>query len=100
MAATFPQQLLESMAFARWTVGMDGADQMESSPRIQGLAVAQRSKKRPLHQVLVLTVAMVVALETLKVARDSECDVDAVIAGQLLFCLYARARWSDAQRIE
>eukprot|EP00971_Amphidinium_carterae_P053614 1056120-Amphidinium_carterae.1 len=48
--------------------------------------------------MLVLTVAMVVALE--QVARDAECEADAVIAGQKLFCLYARARWSDAQRVE
>eukprot|EP00971_Amphidinium_carterae_P005625 111742-Amphidinium_carterae.1 len=41
---------------------------------------------------------MVRALEDVVVS--SACDADAVIAGQALFCLYARARWSDAMHVE
>ena len=44
-----------------------------------------------------LTCPMIIALE--QRVLDSDCLPDATIAGQTLFCLYSRARWSDAQNL-
>ena len=97
IAPTFAQQLLEAVSFAHHVVGLDGAEDITHSPRIRGLAAKLLSRKRPIRQMAPLTKTMIMALE--RAVVDSECLPDAIIAGQALFCVYARARWGDAQHI-
>eukprot|EP00971_Amphidinium_carterae_P113466 2247969-Amphidinium_carterae.1 len=98
VAATFANQLLESLSLACHTIGLDGSGQVVTSRRVVGLAAAERTRKRPLKQMLTLTVDMITALENTVVKAGS--DQDAVIAGHMFFLLYARSRWSDAQSME
>ena len=95
LAPSFAQQLIEAATFAQHVVGLDGAEAVAGSLRIRGLASKLMANKRPLKQMEPLSVSMIVALE--ETVLHSECLPDAVIAGQALFCLFARARWSDAQ---
>ena len=78
-------------------VGLDGAEEITHSPRIRGLAAKLLAKKRPIRQMIPLSKQMVMTLE--RAVVESECLPDAIIAGQALFCVYARARWGDAQHI-
>eukprot|EP00971_Amphidinium_carterae_P287597 5709112-Amphidinium_carterae.1 len=97
-SATFSSQLLKSLNFAAFAVGLQGAADAASSRRVKGLAGAEKGHKRPLTQKVPSSVAMVRALES--AAASSSCDSDAAIARQALLCLYARARWSDAMQVE
>jgi hypothetical protein len=67
-----------------------------SSPRVRGLVVRLLKTRRPLRQRAPLTVAMVSFLENL--SCDAEDDVEGILAGAALFCLYARARVGDLRR--
>ena len=55
-------------------------------------------RKRPLQQKAPLTVNQVICLE--RMCEDADHVPDRVMAGQALFCIYARARWSDGQFVE
>eukprot|EP00971_Amphidinium_carterae_P334825 6470321-Amphidinium_carterae.1 len=54
--------------------------------------VQHRCKRRPLETVEVLALECIVLCETETVVRR-------VIAGSLLFALYARARWSELSAV-
>eukprot|EP00971_Amphidinium_carterae_P103491 2048916-Amphidinium_carterae.1 len=98
LAPTFASQFIESVNFAGFVLGLDGSKDINMSPRIRGLAADLLKRKRALKQVSPLEKDMVAALEV--TVKEGECVQDAVIAGQCLFCVYARARWSDAQHVE
>eukprot|EP00971_Amphidinium_carterae_P013223 260731-Amphidinium_carterae.2 len=81
-SVTFAIQLLASLNFSAFTIGLDGA---AASVRIRGLAVSEKGGKRPPSQKGPLTVPMVLALED--TILDAKCLPDAVVAGQTLFCI-------------
>ena len=95
---TFCQQMMEALVFAKYVIGLEGVSGVEDSSRCRGLAAKRALHKRPVKQMQPLTSKMVEALEV--AAKTADCLQDRVLAGQCLFCLYARARWSDAQNVE
>ena len=66
------------------------------SSRVEGVAKSMATHKRPLWQAPELPVVGVSAVETFTL--DSQELFKVVVAGFILFCLYASSRWSDAAR--
>ena len=94
----FGNTFRECLNFLGGVLGFDGALHSSSSPRVAGFCANRKitSKKRP--QAKVLSVKQVSSLETL--VRDAPEIQDRVMAGQCLFNIYGRCRWSDIQCIE
>ena len=87
----------EAVAFAKYVVGADGADDVLSSRRVSGAALESWRRKRKLRQRDPLTVGQVKALEA--VAAGQGKVMDRVFAGFVLFMLYTRARFNDAMNV-
>ena len=68
------------------------------SSRVVGAAHSMYLEKRKLKQAPQLTVAAVKALEIVCVSNTSLLRT--AVAGALLFCVFASARWSDFSRLE
>ena len=68
------------------------------SNRVTGAAHSMFLKKRKLVQTPQLTVDAVAALE--RACLFSDDPVHTIMAGALLFCVFACARWSDCSRVE
>ena len=66
------------------------------SSRVEGVAKSMATRKRPLWQAPELPVVGVTAVENF--VLDSEELFKVVVAGFILFCLFASSRWSDAAR--
>ena len=97
-SATTASSLLQALNFAAHVVGIAGAKEASKSARVQGAAARMFVLKRPLTQRKPLTKQMIMALENATVYSKSV--VDRVAAGTFTWMLYARARFSDAQRAE
>ena len=97
-AATSASHFVESLRFLHSVANLCRMDlPAVLSARVQGVARDMYLGKRPLEQKPQLTVEMVAALESFCSRADPQ---DAVICGQLLFCLHSCARWSDGQRLK
>jgi hypothetical protein len=94
---TTAQAFVESLAFARITIGLKGTEDVLSSRRVTGAADLMLSSKAPLRQCDALTLEEVVILETLVEVAPSLADRCA--AGACCFCLYGRLRASDLARM-
>ena len=66
------------------------------SSRVEGVAKSMATRKRPLWQAPELPVVGVSASENF--VLDSQELFKVVVAGFILFCLFASSRWSDAAR--
>lgn len=88
--------LMQALTFSRHVLGMDELEACISSKRCHG--AAQGGISYPLKQAPPLTVEHLKALHQTLV-DDGELW-NKVMAGMLLFCCYARARWNDAQHSE
>ena len=66
------------------------------SSRVEGVAKSMATRKRPLWQAPELPVVGVSAVENF--VLDSQKFFKVVVAGFILFCLFASSRWSDAAR--
>ena len=97
-AATFPASFSSAINFAKALVGLDGADEVGSSGRINGLAFNQFGKKRLLLQRRPLLIAEVLFLET-QLFHDGDL-VTACMAGFFILLLNLRARFSDIACVE
>ena len=87
---------IEALTFCRHVLGVTIFDETTSSRRCQGVAALDLNYKA--RQADPLTVKQ---LETLhQVLFHDEQIWNRVFAGMLLFCTYARSRWSDAQHGE
>jgi hypothetical protein len=95
VGATRGLALSQAINFAGGLFKFDVAA-VAGSPRVRGLVVRLLKTRQPLRQRAPLTVAMVAFLENL--SCDSEEDVEGILAGAALFCLYARARVGDLRR--
>ena len=95
--ATSAQHLLEALRFLNSTAKFLCID-LESalSPRCIGAARDLYLTKRLLRQKRPLSAFQLQELEALMLTLP---EVEAVVLGQLLFCVHSCARWSDAQRI-
>ena len=86
----------EAIVFIRHVLGVETLQQIVDSRRCLG-AVSQKSFSCP-RQASPFTVAQLKRLH--EVLREGEELWDRAMAGMLLFCIYSRARWSDAQHAE
>jgi hypothetical protein len=95
---SFASTFRESLNFIGGVLGFDNAMTTAESPRISGMCARTKmtTLKRP--QAKVLTVDQVIKLE--KLVSEAIDPIDRVLAGHMLFVLYARCRWSDVQAIE
>ena len=94
--ATRLQGVVEACRFARHVLGVEALDVCISSRRCAG--VVSRPVGKELHQATPLTVD---DLKTLHRVLHSDSDLwDKCFVGMVLFCVYARARWTDAQHSE
>lgn len=97
-AATSASHFVEALRFLHGTTTLNMMDVTAVlSSRVQGVARDMFLGKRPLEQKPQLTVVMVVSLEEF---CGKAAPQDAVVCGQILFCLHSGARWSDGQRLK
>jgi len=87
---------IEAVTFCRHVLGVLEFEGITSSRRCQGVAALDVSHK--IHQAEPLSVKQLEILHN--VLFNSEELWNRVFAGMLLFCVYARSRWSDAQHGE
>ena len=85
--------ILEAVAFVRYTMGIVECDELLKGRRCWGAATSdeplQRKQASPLH---------VKELERLHHLLEHDADGwNRLFCGTMLFMIYARARWSDAQ---
>ena len=86
----------EAVVFARHVLGIECLQSLVTSRRCLG-AASQQGPTCP-KQASPFTVAQIKRFH--EVLRDGTEMWDRAMAGMLLFCIYARARWSDAQHAE
>ena len=85
--------ILESLAFVRYTMGVQECDALLKGKRCWGASTSDAPMNR--HQASPLQVVELVKLHSiLASARDVW---DRMFCGAVLFVVYSRARWSDAQ---
>ena len=93
-AATRAASFMESLRFCWYLLGGDGADVVESSLRIKGVAIQMKALKRPWKPADVLTLDEVKRLHA--VLNDTSMSRgDRLFTGHMLHMLYSRSRWSD-----
>ena len=97
-APTFPRSLVISIVFAHHCLGLKGDIAQISSGRTKGLTHTWFVKKRKLVQKPPLSVSQVLRLEEL-VDSETRPLHDRVAAGFFLFCVFGRARYSDALHV-
>ena len=95
---TVPSSFLESVRFAKFTVGLKDTDEVLASRRLLGFSALERRDKGPSCQAPGLEVEHVRRLHEVLNAADN--DIDRLGAGCFLICLYSRARWSDVRYID
>ena len=83
----------EAVVFARHVLGLDELQQVVVSRRCLG-AASQKLQSCP-RQAEPFTISQLKKLH--EVLRDGEELWDKAMAGMLLFCIYGRSRWADAQ---
>ena len=86
----------EAVVFARHVLGMDPLQTLVNSRRCLG-AASRQGPTCP-RQASPFTVVQLKRLH--EVLREGPEMWDRAMAGMLLFCIYGRARWSDAQHAE
>eukprot|EP00435_Cladocopium_sp_Y103_P006727 s5228_g2.t1 len=87
---------LEAITFCRHVLGITEFDECTVSRRCQGVAALDVH-----HKSLQAEPLSVRHLETLHTILTTDAETwNRVFAGMLLFCVYARSRWSDAQHGE
>jgi hypothetical protein len=95
---SFASTFRESLHFSGGLLGFDQATQVADSPRIAGFCARTKATQMKKTQAKVLTVDQVTKLE--KLVTCAEDPVDRILSGHMLFVLYSRSRWSDAQAVE
>ena len=90
------KSFFEALVFVRYVLGVESLQLLTESRRCSGAAFS-RSLSCP-KQADPFTVKQLQTFHT--VLRESEEIWNRVMAGMILFCVYARARWSDDQHTE
>ena len=90
------KSVFEALVFVRYILGVERLHELTESRRCTGAAFS-KNLSCP-RQADPFTVKQLQAFH--KVLRESEEVWNRVMAGMILFCVYARARWSDAQHTE
>ena len=94
-APTAPKSFLEAMTLSITLIGADVEDPGWKSSRVSGAAASMYVQKAALKQAEPLTVLQVKLLH--HVVENAQLAYDVVLAGYMLFCVYACCRWSDPQ---
>ena len=98
-APTKAMSFIQSLRFAHYVLGVQGAEQCVQSRRLQGSAELQLALKKPTRQARPLTVDEVRRLH--KATLDNSLDLqERVLAIHLLLMLYTRSRVSDLAHVE
>ena len=97
-APTFLRSFLVSLRFAHFLLGLSGADEVTTSPRVVGRARRSFLEKRKLKQKDPFTCEMVIAMEEF-VCSSNHSSRERFVLGCFLLCMYMRARFSDLQNI-
>ena len=87
------KSLLEAVAFTRFVLGVESLDDCVKSRRCTG--VASCNGPSIVKQAPAMTVEHVAILH--HVIETDEDPWNRALCGMALFCIYSRARWSDAQ---
>ena len=95
-AASAAKSLIEALTFAIHLIGPDVEDPLWKSARVLGATQAMFVLKKPLHQTDPLLVVEVLLLHHILQRADGLHHK--VLAGYMLFCIYACARWSDCMK--
>eukprot|EP00438_Fugacium_kawagutii_P006143 Skav228576 [mRNA] locus=scaffold1470:20582:34006:+ [translate_table: standard] len=95
---TSPATFLETVRFAKFTVGLVGAEDILESKRLLGFAAIERSLKGPTKQAPGLELEHLQRLH--EILRVGSSLVDRLGAAVFLICVYGRARWSDLRFVE
>ncbi|CAK9072521.1 unnamed protein product [Durusdinium trenchii] len=89
---------LPGSSFCKFTVGLQGCDEVLGSGRLLGFAAVERREKGPSSQAPILELVHLKKLhEILSLGSDL---IDRLGAGAMLVCIYGRARWSDLRYID
>lgn len=86
----------EAVVFTRHVLGITALQSLVESRRCLG-AASQKGPSNP-RQASPFTVVQIRRLH--EVLRENQEPWDSAMAGMLLFCIYGRSRWSDAQHAE
>ena len=97
-APTFLRSFLVTLTFCNYVLGLTGASDVISSPRVQGCSRDAYLSKRRLQQRPPLSVDQVKSLE-IYVADMMGSARDVYAAGCFLLCVFMRARFSDMQNM-
>lgn len=95
---TSPSTFLETVRFAKFTVGLKGADEILQSRRLLGFAAIEKGLKGPTRQAPGLELSHLQRLHS--VLKSGDSLVDRLGAAVFLICIYGRARWSDLRFVE
>ena len=95
---TIPASFLETVRFAKFTVDLQGADDVLGSRRLLGFAAIEKKLKGPTRQAPGLELEHVRRLH--QILMSGANDIDRLGAGCFLICVYGRARWSDVRYID
>ena len=95
---TTTSTFLETVRFCKFTVGLQGCDEVLGSGRLLGFAAVERREKGPSSQAPILELVHLKKLhEILSLGSDL---IDRLGAGAMLVCIYGRAPWSDLRYID
>ena len=86
----------EALVFVKFILGVESLHELTESRRCAGAAFSKQLSCP--RQANPFTVKQLQVFH--QVLRESEEVWNRVMAGMILFCVYARARWSDAQHTE
>ena len=98
-APTTFRSFLSALGFAKHVFGLLEAEKVYFSGRVKGLADKLYCAKARLRQRSPLRVSDVERLEQICMGTIARSAPDRVAAGFFLFLVYARARFSDGQRV-
>ena len=99
MGATSFKSALSAFAFAKFVLGLEGAEVIYLSGRVTGLAGRLFLAKAKLRQRNPLRCKDVKLLERICAGHEGKSKPDRVAAGFFLFLVMARARYSDGQNV-
>ena len=89
--------LMQALTFVRHVLGVEELDECICSRRCHG--ASQSASRQVFRQAPPLKVEHLRFLHAC-IENDDEEVWNRLMSGMLLFCCYARARWSDAQHVE
>lgn len=96
--ATRAISFVEACRFGWFLLGLEGADEVQSSLRIKGGSALMKAEKAAWKPADLMTTSEVLALH--RFLEDEAQDLsDRIVVGHFLHLLYSRSRWSDLRNV-